>query len=127
MNNTKQSKLFRWDWKKTIFFFFFYIRCFVISDLFISSFHCIFSPRKPPTNSLTGCPRYLGLWSMENTCYVTNAIHIQQVKFRHTMLPYFGKRKQVTKVTFLVKEQNVSVISTEQMSMEYHDVLPNIS
>ena len=29
------------------------------------------------------------------------------------MLPYFGKRKQVTKVTFLVKEQNVSVISTD--------------
>ena len=28
-------------------------------------------------------------------------------------LPYFGKRKQVTKVTFLVKEQNVSVISTD--------------
>ena len=29
------------------------------------------------------------------------------------MLVYFGKRKQVTKVTFLVKEQNVSVISTD--------------
>ena len=28
-------------------------------------------------------------------------------------LPYFGKRKQVTNVTFLVKEQNVSVISTD--------------
>ena len=28
----------------------------------------------------------------------------------NTILPYFGKRKQVTKVTFLVKEQNVSVI-----------------
>ena len=42
-----------------------------------------------------------------------------------TILPYFGKRKQVTKVTFLVKEQNVSVISTD--AMEYHDVLPNIS
>ena len=26
---------------------------------------------------------------------------------------YFGKRKQVTKVTYLVKEQNVSVISTD--------------
>ena len=26
---------------------------------------------------------------------------------------YFGKRKQVTKVTFLVKEQNVSVIYTD--------------
>ena len=30
-----------------------------------------------------------------------------------TMLPYFGKRKQVTKVKFLVKEPNVSVISTD--------------
>ena len=29
------------------------------------------------------------------------------------MMPYFGKREQVTKVTFLVKEQNVSVISTD--------------
>ena len=29
------------------------------------------------------------------------------------ILPYFGKRKQVTKVTFRVKEQNVSVISTD--------------
>ena len=29
------------------------------------------------------------------------------------VLPYFGKRKQVTKVTFLVKEQNVSVICTD--------------
>ena len=28
-------------------------------------------------------------------------------------LSYFGKRKQVTKVKFLVKEQNVSVISTD--------------
>ena len=30
-----------------------------------------------------------------------------------SILSYFGKRKQVTKVTFLVKEQNVSVISTD--------------
>ena len=30
-----------------------------------------------------------------------------------TILPYFGKRKQVTKVKFLVKDQNVSVISTD--------------
>ena len=30
-----------------------------------------------------------------------------------TILPYFSKRKQVTKVIFLVKEQNVSVISTD--------------
>ena len=32
-------------------------------------------------------------------------------KFLSNILPYFVKRKQVTKVTFLVKEQNVSVIS----------------
>ena len=31
----------------------------------------------------------------------------------HTMLPFFGKKKQVTKVTFLVKEQSVSVIFTD--------------
>ena len=30
-----------------------------------------------------------------------------------TDLTQFGKRKQVTKVTFLVKEQNVSVIYTD--------------
>ena len=30
-----------------------------------------------------------------------------------TMLPYFGKRRQVTKMTFLVKEQYVSVIFTD--------------
>ena len=30
-----------------------------------------------------------------------------------SILPYSGKRKQVTKVTFLVKEQNKSVISTD--------------
>ena len=29
------------------------------------------------------------------------------------ILPYFGKRKQVTQMTFLAKEQNVSVISTD--------------
>ena len=37
----------------------------------------------------------------------------RNVKYRAPVLPYFGKRKQVTKVTFLVKEQNVSVISTD--------------
>ena len=31
----------------------------------------------------------------------------------HPILPYFGKRKQVTKVKFLVKEKNVPVISTD--------------
>ena len=34
-------------------------------------------------------------------------------KGQQTLLPYFGKRKQVTKNLFLVKEQNVSVISTD--------------
>ena len=29
------------------------------------------------------------------------------------IMPYFGKRKQVTKVTFCVQDQNVSVISTD--------------
>ena len=29
------------------------------------------------------------------------------------MLPYFGKTKQVTEVAFLVKQQNVCVISTD--------------
>ena len=32
---------------------------------------------------------------------------------KYTGLPCVGKRKQVTKVTFLVKEQIVSVISTD--------------
>ena len=32
---------------------------------------------------------------------------------KRVILPCFGKRKQVTKVTFLVKERNVSVISTD--------------
>ena len=39
-----------------------------------------------------------------------------------TILPYFGKRKQVTKAPILVKEQNVSVISTD-----VNDALPCIS
>ena len=38
------------------------------------------------------------------------------------ILPHFGERKQVTKVTVLVKEQNVSVI----LSGVNHDVLPNM-
>ena len=29
------------------------------------------------------------------------------------MLTHFGKRKHVTKVIFLVKEQNVSLVSTD--------------
>ena len=49
---------------------------------------------------------------------------LQLRKHLDIILPYFGKRKQVTKVTFLVKEQNVSVIST---GVNYYDVLPNIS
>ena len=38
------------------------------------------------------------------------------------MLPYFGKRKQVTKVKFIVKEQNVSVISTDVDGISCLDV-----
>ena len=41
--------------------------------------------------------------------------HLLQPPPLYKMLSYFGKRKQVTKVkkvTFHVKEQNVSVIST---------------
>ena len=38
---------------------------------------------------------------------------LEQSKTTKAMLPYFGKRKQVTKVTFLVKEQNVSIITTD--------------
>ena len=42
------------------------------------------------------------------------------------ILPYFGKRKQVPNVyTFLVKEQNVSVISTDFSIMM--SLIPNIS
>ena len=52
-------------------------------------------------------------------CYFTELIHgyvVLEVVGENrswTKLPYFGKRKQVTKVTFLVKEQNVFVISTD--------------
>ena len=38
------------------------------------------------------------------------------------ILPHFGERKQVAKVTVLVKEQNVSVI----LSGVNHGVLPNM-
>ena len=37
-------------------------------------------------------------------------------------LPYFDKRKQLTKVTYSVNEQNVSVIYI-QAPMKYYDVL----
>ena len=40
---------------------------------------------------------------------------------RAPQLPCFGKRKQVTKVTFLVKEWNVSVVSTD-INLEYHEL-----
>ena len=48
-------------------------------------------------------------FSVTTTCFFSSicALLLEQ------LLPYFGKRKQVTKVTFLVKEQNVSVISTD--------------
>ena len=42
-----------------------------------------------------------------------------------TVLPYFSKRKQVRKVTFLVREQDMYmyVISTDDVNGIYHDVL----
>ena len=57
----------------------------------------------------------------------TWSVIFRQLRTRSALsvLPYFGnwQVKQVTKVNFLVKEQNMSVIST----VEFHDVLPNIS
>ena len=60
------------------------------------------------------------IWSM---------LHFIQKSFYITstpgcILPYFGKRKQVTKVKFLVKEQNVSVISTavNEISCPYQNI-----
>ena len=41
-------------------------------------------------------------------------------------LPYFGLRKQVTKVTFLVKEQNMSVISTDVNGISCLHILPSV-
>ena len=41
------------------------------------------------------------------------AFHPKAHSYPLLPLGYFGKRKQVTKVTFLVKEQNVSVTPTE--------------
>ena len=52
----------------------------------------------------TYCVYYNALYCMYNTNAGTPCT---------CMLPYFGKRKQVTKVKFLVKEQNVSVIYTD--------------
>ena len=41
-------------------------------------------------------------------------INLSMIDFNPlTTLPYFGKKTQVTKVIFLVKEQNVSAISTD--------------
>ena len=45
----------------------------------------------------------------KGTWKTTNFLNLLQT----TVLPYFGKRKQVTKLTFLVKEQNVSFTSTD--------------
>ena len=43
------------------------------------------------------------------------------------LLSYYGKRKQVTKMKFLVKILSKMCLSLALTSMEYHDVLPNIS
>ena len=45
--------------------------------------------------------------------YVVLYMQITEEQVGHPILPYIGKRKQVTKVKFLVKDQNVSVISTD--------------
>ena len=52
---------------------------------------------------------YLGSLILSNLTTLDCSENVQ-IK---AILPYFGNRKQVTKVTFLVKEQNVSVISTD--------------
>ena len=60
------------------------------------------------------CPRYIHnfyqkLWNSEFFHSSFCCIELTT----EPILPYFGKRKQVTKVKFLVKEQNVSVIYTD--------------
>ena len=52
-------------------------------------------------------------WQQQQSC--TNSLVFEHavVLTAGPNLPYSGKRKQVTKVKFLVKEQNVSVISTD--------------
>ena len=52
-------------------------------------------------------------WTDFNSHHPYNFWDILSKQKTIRILPYFGKRKQVTKVTFLVKEQNVSVISTD--------------
>ena len=54
------------------------------------------------------------------------------VRVSQCILPYFGKRKQVTKVTFVVKKKKKKKKSKMRLpfpltSMENLDVLPNIS
>ena len=58
---------------------------------------------------------YLTHWRRFNFA-ITRITHRPQPEYigdKSSTLPYFGKRKQVTQVTFLVKEQNVSIISTD--------------
>ena len=64
---------------------------------------------------------FLGGGGRDTRCRHRSWTHLQPT------LPYFGKRKQVTIVPFLIKEYNVHVTSTDLTSMEYHDVLPNKS
>ena len=67
-------------------------------------------------------PPYLSFtcWSQEipNSCMHIWSIQFCPIKWKQKqdgikILPNFDKRNQVTKVTFLVKEQNVSVISID--------------
>ena len=45
---------------------------------------------------------------------------IEKKEKTYPVLPYIGRRKQVTKIKFLVKEQNVSVISTDCTDYQTH-------
>ena len=65
----------------------------------------------PTDYNHNGIARYYVLG--EKTCIHLNMLVYRSIKNDKCILPYFGKRKQVTNVIFLVKEQNVSLISTD--------------
>ena len=52
-------------------------------------------------------------WRVSKSMVDNDPMILTITKCHQIILPYFGKRKQVTKVAFLVKEQNESVISTD--------------
>ena len=61
---------------------------------------------------VTLCYVTITLWFTQSSVLHSYRQEREQLYFEYLhyiMLPYFGRRKQVTKVTFLVKEQNVSV------------------